>query len=91
LNKLDEIKYSENAMVTDTFEYIGEIRGAIHAWFIETDQENPYIKVRNFQDNELINCYYSKNMYEKIQSLTDYEGREVLINGFITANQKSRK
>lgn len=83
LEKIEELELS------GIFQYYGGISGVIYSWQIETDK--PCIKVRNLITGDLINCYYTKEMYTQIHSLTKAKGAYIQVSGMITAHRPDNK
>ena len=62
----------------------GEVQGIVHAFFKET--ERPYLKIRELSTQQLVNCYFPKELYRNaVEVLADAEA-VVFVEGWTTAS-----
>jgi hypothetical protein len=58
----------------------GEVQGIIHAFFKET--ERPYLKIRELSTQQLVNCYFSKELYRNAVGVLADPDAVVFVEGW---------
>ena len=62
----------------------GEVQGIIHAFFKEA--ERPYLKIRELSTKELVNCFFSKDLYRNAVEVLADPDAVVFVEGWTTAS-----
>jgi hypothetical protein len=65
----------------------GEVQGIVHAFFKEA--EKPYLKIRELSSQQLVNCYFPKELYRNaVEVLADPEA-VVFVEGWTTESAET--
>lgn len=92
LTKEHSITLTQQIKLTDTVSFQGSIQGVITALF--KDQaiySKPHFRLRELSSGELISCYYSSDLYEKIIYGLHNKDAVVHVAGTILASRTERK
>ncbi len=65
----------------------GEVQGIIHAFFKEA--ERPYLKIRELSTRELVNCYFSRELYQNAVEVLADPDAVVFVEGWTTASAET--
>lgn len=65
----------------------GEVQGIVHAFFKET--ERPYLKIRELSTQELVNCYFPKELYRNAVEVLADPDAVVFVEGWTTASAET--
>jgi hypothetical protein len=65
----------------------GEVQGIVHAFFKET--ERPYLKIRELSTRELVNCYFTRELYRSAVEVLADPDAVVFVEGWTTASAET--
>jgi hypothetical protein len=89
LSKQRALTIEEALSVDDRIEYIGSLQGKIHSLFKEVDR--PHFNIREIATNNLIECFYSPEVYDQLAEALKKKDAMVFISGQIVASRATRK
>ncbi len=65
----------------------GEVQGIVHAFFKET--ERPYLKIRELSTQQLVNCYFPKEIYRSAVEVLADPDAVVFVEGWTTESAET--
>lgn len=89
LSKQHALDIQQRLELSNRIEYDGSIQGIIHALFKEV--EKPHCRVRELYSDELITCYFHRDLYNDIVRALRKKDTVVHIAGMVTASRTERK
>jgi hypothetical protein len=69
------------------FTYHGEIQGVVHALYKET--KRPKLAIRDLYSQQLVDCFFSKDMYQGVVSLLRDENAVIFVEGEVFEDAES--
>lgn len=92
LSKQRSIEIEQRLQLSDRIQYQGSIQGVITALFKDTSTiAKPHCRVRELYSDELIPCYFSYNLYDKVIEALQSKDAVVHIAGWVLASRTDRK
>lgn len=92
LSKPRSIEIEQRLQLSDRIQYQGSIQGIITALFKDTSTiQKPHCRVRELYSDELIPCYFSYDLYDKVIEALQNKDTVVHIAGWVTASRTDRK
>jgi hypothetical protein len=92
LSKQRSLEIERRLELSDRIQYFGSIQGIITALFKDTlTVSKPHCRVRRLYSDDLIPCYFSYDLYDKVIKALQSKDAVVNIAGWVTASRTERK